>query len=255
MIGSFINVLIYRLPQGRSVSFPASHCPVCQTPLRWWHNIPLLSWLLLRGKCAFCQTKISVQYPLIELASGVIFVLIFLKAGWNLYALLVALTFVMLLALSVIDWRYKAVPDSLNLLTLATAMMSAPIEGSFKYALLFAGAFALLRFAISYYLFKKVAFIEKLKRSAVWRKNYNPHPPHEAMGEADIMVAGTIGALLGIKLGIFAIFLAAVLTLPVALIRRHKDSQTPFIPFLAAGLFITYIFHGPILQLLKGLYV
>lgn len=254
-IGSFLNVVIYRIPEGKSVSFPASHCPKCHTPLKVWHNIPLFSWIFLRGKCAFCKTAIPFQYPLVELLSALLFLLVYLKLGWSLYALFIALSFVLLLALSIIDWRYKMVPDSINLLALLFAILSAPMQGAFTNALLFAGGFTLLRFVMSYYLYKKFTFLESKRDPAPWRKLYHVHFNFEAMGEADIIVAATIGAILGVKLGIFAIFLSALLTLPVALLRRHKDAQTPYIPFLAGALLLTFIFHVDIYHLLRALHV
>lgn len=253
-IGSFLNVLIYRIPQGESLSFPASHCPQCQTPLKVWHNIPVFSWLLLRGRCAFCQKKISFQYPLVELLTALIFLIVFSKLGWRVESLFLSLSFIFLLALSIIDWRYKAVPDSLNLLALVFAIAFSPFSG-FHDALIFAGAFTLLRFIISYYLFKKFAFLEKYHKPASWRKNYNIFPSFEAMGEADIMVAASMGAILGVEVGLFAIFLSAILTLPVALFRLTTDKQTPFVPFLTAALFISFLFYAHIQQWLGSLYV
>lgn len=252
-IGSFLNVVIYRLPLGKSLSFPASHCPSCKKPLKIWHNIPLFSWLFLKGRCGYCQTPIAMQYPLVELVSSIIFITVFYKIGWRIESLFLSLVFVFLLALSLIDWRYKAVPDSLNLLTLLFAIAFSPIQG-FVYALLFAGGFTLLRFTISYYLFKKFTYLEHKNSPAVWRKHYDLYPSFEAMGEADIMVAATIGAILGIKVGIFAIFLSALLTLPIALLRIKKDKQTPFVPFLASALFICFLFFGEIEMWIRSLY-
>ena len=107
-VGSFLNVLIMRIPKGESIAFPASHCVHCNTPLKIWHNIPIFSWLFLRGKCAFCGVRISYQYPLIELLSGVIFIVIFAKMGIVLATLGIALAFLLLLTLSVIDFYYKS---------------------------------------------------------------------------------------------------------------------------------------------------
>jgi leader peptidase (prepilin peptidase) / N-methyltransferase len=78
IIGSFLNVVIYRAPRKMSISWPGSHCPNCNQPVRWYHNVPIFGWLWLRGKCRDCGTKISVQYPLVELAVG----LVFLAVGW-----------------------------------------------------------------------------------------------------------------------------------------------------------------------------
>jgi leader peptidase (prepilin peptidase)/N-methyltransferase len=236
-IGSFMNVLILRTPRDENVSFPASHCMSCNTPLRAWHNIPIFSWLFLRGKCAFCGEKISIQYPLIEALSGLIFLFSAMKLGISVQGFGVALTFNLLLALSVIDYRYKMVPDSINLSALTIAMISATSLGQLGYnvsnALLFAGGFTLLRFYLSYLLKK------------------------EAMGEADIMIAATMGALLGVKLGLVAIFAGAVLALPALLLTQgeSEDSkQLPFIPFLAMGCWIVLMFDTYVSAYLAGLY-
>jgi leader peptidase (prepilin peptidase)/N-methyltransferase len=237
LIGSFLNVVIIRIPRDESVAFPASHCMHCNTPLKAWHNIPVISWLMLRGKCAFCGEKISLQYPMIELFSALIFLFSAMKFGLTLQAFGIALTFDLLLALSAIDYRYKMVPDSLNLAALSVAIFSVTSFAQLGYnitnALLFAGGFSLLRFYVSYIIKK------------------------EAMGEADIMITATMGALLGIKLGLVAIFLGAVLALPALLLTRDESDESkelPFIPFLAMGCWIVLMFDGYVNNYLVGIY-
>lgn len=237
IIGSFMNVLIIRTPRDESISFPASHCMSCDTPLRFYHNIPILSWLFLRGQCGFCSAPISKQYPIIEILSGLLFLFTAMKLGINLQAFGVALVFTLLLSLSVIDLYYKMVPDSLNLAALTFAILSATSLGQLGYnftnALLFAGGFTLLRFYLSYVLKK------------------------EAMGEADIMIAATMGALLGVQLALVAIFLSALLALPVLLLTRSDDEdshQLPFIPFLAMATLIVLLFDTYVTTYLVGLY-
>lgn len=257
LFGSFLNVVILRIPQDESVVFGASHCPVCHNKLKAWHNIPLLSWLFLRGKCAFCKTKISPQYPLIELISGLIFLALAAKMGVSIPSLLVAFSFLTLLALSMIDFKYKMVPDSLNLLALLFAVFGAwSLEGlatNFQNALLFAGGFTLLRFALSYVLTASAHRAAK-KSAASWSKNYHIYPFVEAMGEGDIMVAATMGALLGLQLTLVAIFLSALLALPVMLwvMQGSKEEQrVPFVPFLALATWIVYIYDTPILRYIE----
>jgi leader peptidase (prepilin peptidase)/N-methyltransferase len=237
MIGSFLNVVILRTPRDESVSFPASHCMSCNTPLRAWHNVPILSWLFLRGKCAFCGAKISAQYPMIEALSGLLFVLTALKLGITVQAFGIAMVFAFLLALSVIDFRYKMVPDSLNLSALTFAVLSVATMGEFvthfTNALLLAGGFSLLRFYLSYAIKK------------------------EAMGEADIMIAATMGAVLGIKLALVAVFFSAVLALPALLLTRTEDEesqQLPFIPFLAMATWIVLMFDTQVSLYLETIY-
>jgi len=260
LLGSFLNVVILRIPKGESVVFGASHCTTCGEKLKPWHNIPLFSWLFLRGKCAYCQSHISIQYPLIELSSGFIFLIIANKFGLQLPTFFIALCFLMLLALSVIDLRYKMVPDSLNLLAILFAIIGAwNISGvitNLENALLFAGGFTLLRFALSYYLTSSV-YRAGLKTKTSWNKNYDRTPFVEAMGEGDIMVAATMGALLGVKLGLVAIFVSALLALPVMLLVLNKskeEQRVPYVPFLALASFIVYIYDTPILDYIGANY-
>jgi len=260
LFGSFLNVVILRIPRGESIVFDASYCYSCNNKLKPWHNIPLFSWLFLRGKCSFCKSKISIQYPLIEFLSGVIFTLIAMQYGLSISAFFIALSFLMLLALAMIDFKYKMVPDSLNLLAIVFAIFGASnISGiilNFQNALLFAGGFTLLRFALSYYLTSSV-YRAGLKTKTAWNKHYDRTPMIEAMGEGDIMVAATMGALLGVKLALVAIFLSALLALPVmvAVLKASKEEQrVPFVPFLALATFIVFVYESPILRYIEAHY-
>jgi leader peptidase (prepilin peptidase)/N-methyltransferase len=262
VIGSFLNVVIFRLPRGESIVYPASHCQTCKKPLKFWHNVPIVSWLALRGRCAFCGAPISPQYPLIELLSGLIFVTIFLKMGVAAATLGIALVFLLLLALSMIDFYHKAVPDSINLLALTLAVFSVyspqMLAENFVNAVLLAGGFTLLRFYLSYYLYARTKAFVKPQKMASWMKNYNVMPLYfEAMGEADIIIAATMGALLGVKLALVAVFLSALLALPAMIALRNEtdeSKQVPFIPFLAMATWIVYVFDSPIATMLAGLY-
>ena len=260
IFGSFLNVLIYRIPIDESIVFPSSHCTKCGKKLKPYHNIPIISWIILKGKCAFCSNKISIQYPIVELLSGILVAFIVYKYNFSLSILFISLSFLMLLALSAIDLKYKMVPDSLNLLAIVFAVFGGDtpyeIMLNLKNALLFAGGFTLLRFSLSYYLTsKEIRFFRKTKTS--WNKHYDRVTFIEAMGEGDIMVASTIGALLGIKLGFFAIFLSAVLALPVLMFvqnRSKEEKRVPFVPFLALATFITFMFDSYILNYIGAIY-
>jgi len=260
VFGSFLNVVILRIPKDESIVFGGSHCTSCGNKLKAWHNIPLLSWLFLRGKCSYCKAKISIQYPLIELVSGLIFVALAYKFSLSLPIFFIAMSFLMLLALSVIDLKYKMIPDSLNLLAIFFAIIGAwNINGlfiNFQNALLFTGGFTLLRFALSYYLTSSV-YRAGLKTKTSWNKHFDRAPFVEAMGEGDIMVAATMGALLGVKLGLVAIFLSALLAMPVMLYVMNKskeEQRVPFVPFLALATFIVYMLDSPILAYIQANY-
>jgi leader peptidase (prepilin peptidase)/N-methyltransferase len=225
LFGSFLNVVIYRIPKGESIAFPASHCQSCQTPLKWYHNIPLFSWLFLKGKCAFCQAPIAKQYPLIELLNGILFVLLYWKIGLVWYLPFVALSFSALLALVMIDFKYMAVPDSINLTALLLALIQPDFVNALLNALIAGGGL----------------YLVGLLSSLLARK--------EAMGGADVIVAGTMGALLGFPLFFIAIFLSAILAIIPALIYRERG--VPFVPFLALATLIVYLYDTQALELLE----
>ncbi|MDR0746999.1 MAG: prepilin peptidase [Helicobacteraceae bacterium] len=226
--GSFANVLIVRLPSNESIAFPASHCPKCKHKLRIYHNIPLLSYIFLGGKCAFCKKPISIVYPLVELSSAIIFTLIFYKLGITVFAIFTSLAFLLLLVLSIIDMKTLMASDSVNFSALAFAIFSS---GSFvdnaTNALLLAGALSLLRMGLSSLLKK------------------------EAMGEGDIILGATMGALLGAKGALLALFIAALAALLPALYnRRNNQAETPFIPYLSFGTLVVFIFEQRLFDLL-----
>jgi leader peptidase (prepilin peptidase)/N-methyltransferase len=227
MIGSFLNVVIYRIPKGESIAFPASKCQSCQTPLKWYHNIPIFSWLFLGGKCAFCKDPIAKQYPIVEFITGIIFVALFMKLGLVWYLPFVAASFAALFALVMIDFKYMAVPDSVNFAALALALVQPDFIHAAMYAAIAAGGLYLIG----------------LLSSLIARK--------EAMGGADVIVAGTMGALLGFPNFFVAIFLSALLAIVPAMIYRERG--VPFVPFLALATFIVYLYNTQATQLLEKL--
>ena len=221
MIGSFLNVVIYRTPRGESIAFPGSHCTSCNTKLRWYHNIPLLSWIFLGGKCAYCKAAISKQYPIVEFFTGLLWLAVYSKLGFVWYFPFIAASFTALLALSVIDLKYYAVPDSVNFFGLAMALIQEDsIKPTWDNPLASAAIAAFGLWALAKII------------SIVSRK--------EAMGGADVIVAGTMAALLGFPGFFLALFLSAILAIFPSLFA--KDTMVPFVPFLALGTLIIYLF-------------
>ena len=226
-VGSFLNVLIYRMPKSMSINFPPSQCTSCGHKLKWYHNIPLISWLFLGGKCAFCKSKISKQYPIIELINGLIWVAIYTKIGLLWYLPFLMLSFSMLLALSMIDFEHYAVPDELNYAALIFALIQPDFLSSVINALYAGGALFLLGFTVS-----------KLAKK-------------DSLGEADIIVAATMAALLGFPLFFIAMFISALLALIPSIFA--KDTMVPFVPFLALGTLITFINQELLLNILEAI--
>ena len=225
IIGSFLNVVIYRIPKGESIIFPSSKCQSCQTPLKWYHNIPIFSWLFLAGKCAFCKAPISKQYPIIEFLTGIIFITLYFKLGLVWYLPFVAASFAALFALVVIDFKYMAVPDTVNFAALIFALIQPDLLHALMYAAIAAGGLYLIGLFSSLLAGK------------------------QAMGGADVIVAATMGALLGFPHFFVALFLSALLAMIPALI--HRTTGVPFVPFLALSAFIVYLYDSEATELLK----
>jgi len=232
IFGSFLNMLIYRLPLGISLINPKrSICPNCNNTIKWYENIPVISYIFLKGKCANCKENISVVYPVVELITALVTTVLFYKFGFTISFIMNLILFYSLIVLSFIDLQYKAVPDYLLLFSLVFAMFID--EFSFYGCFIFAGGFVLLDFFITFY-------IQNIK--ARFTKN-DILQTQKALGEGDIPIVAIIGGILGIKLALVAVFLSAIFAiLPAIYYAIKKDEiQTPFIPFLTLGFFVVYI--------------
>lgn len=226
--GSFIFCIYERFVWQKRLFAPRSFCFKCNKTLKSYHLLPLLSFIFLRGKCAFCGAKISPLSPLCELLCGILFVFAFQFSTSIFEFVFLSLYLATLLLLSFIDIKLKAVPELLLWLNFIFALCFAfdvrqlygvffwgELRGFLINALVFAGGAFLLKSLISCVLnFKKQR--EKL----------------ESMGEADILLIAGMGAILGFEFGFCAIFIASLLALPCFLLAK-KGAQMPFIPFLS----------------------
>jgi len=239
VFGSFANVCIWRIPRGEEVVLTPSHCPECRAQIRWSDNIPVLSFLLLGGRCRACRKPIDHRYPLVELASGLVFLCLFLHFGLQ-PRLAVALAFGWsLLVVSFIDLKHYIIPDAVTLPGIGIGLLAAglataglpvaidPLPGG-RYALPFiieslAGAVLGGGFLLVAAWAGRLAFKQ------------------EAMGGGDVKLAAMIGAFLGWKALMFAMFaaflagtLAGVALMLFGFIRTRR-AVVPFGPFLALG--------------------
>jgi leader peptidase (prepilin peptidase) / N-methyltransferase len=218
IVGSFCNVVIYRLPQGESIIMPGSHCRSCTTPLRPWDNVPLFSYLLLRGQCRNCREHISLRYPCVELASGALYVLLWYKYEFNILLFMVyALLTSALLVIALIDLDHKIIPNTITLpsmvIGLALSFWALPIDP-------LASLIGLLAGGLFFYL---VALVSK-----------------GGMGGGDIKLIAMIGAFLGWQGAFFTILMGALLgsVMGVGLMllgKKGRKDKVPFGPFLSFG--------------------
>jgi leader peptidase (prepilin peptidase)/N-methyltransferase len=228
LFGSFANVCIYRLPQRLSIVFPASHCPSCQEALRPWHNIPLLSYLMLGGHCAMCKTAISPRYPIIELSNGLLYVFLYYQYQLSVQGIVFALLATALLIVSCIDLAHTIIPDAITLpgivVGMCTSLWLTPVgvRNAVLGVVLGGGLFLLMA----------VLSVVILKR--------------EGMGGGDIKLIAMLGAFLGWHAVLVTIFLAAVLGACVGLAlillrRKGRKEPLPFGPFLALGALLAMV--------------
>ena len=232
-VGSFLNVCVYRWPEGLSVVSPPSRCPACETPIRWRDNLPVLGWLLLRGRCRACGARISIQYPLIELATALLWVLAVVRHGLSWQALGMALFFSILLGIALTDARTYTIPDQFTLGGLVLGFAFAIAPGGIGVVDAILGAVLGLALVWGFGLLGKVLFRKEMERQGT----------DTAMGGGDVLMMGMIGAFLGpVAVGLTLLLGAAIgslIFLPLRLLGR--DHLVPFGVFLAIGAFATAV--------------
>jgi leader peptidase (prepilin peptidase)/N-methyltransferase len=229
VIGSFSNVCIYRIPRNESLMRPGSHCPQCSKPIPFYDNIPIISYLLLKGQCRYCKQPIPPQYPIVELATGLFYLALYLFYGLQPIAIVYMLLCSLLIIISFIDLKERIIPDVLSLPFIIIGFILSfflrhinPLDSLLG---IIAGGGSLLLIAIAgSKLFKK-----------------------EAMGGGDIKLAAMIGSFLGWKLILLSLFLGfflgSIIGVIVMLTSKNKSDIIPFGPFIALGAFIS-IFWG-----------
>jgi len=229
-IGSYLNVCVWRIPRGESTVFPGSHCPKCGSPIRWFDNIPLLSHLLLRGRCRHCREPISPRYFLGELACGTVFLLLFLAWGFSPFLPFYWFFASALLFASGVDFDHFILPDRVTLGGMALGpVLSAAFPFLQGEALWSRGlAASCVGMALGFGILYLVSVVGRL---ALRR---------DAMGFGDVKLLGAIGACLGWKAVLFSLFFASLsgtvtgLAL-VAVGGRKLSARIPFGPHLAAA--------------------
>jgi leader peptidase (prepilin peptidase)/N-methyltransferase len=229
-MGSFLNVCILRLPHDRSLVRPPSTCPRCGTRIAWRDNIPVISWLLLRGKCRACGAPISVQYPLIEAAVGILWLAAALAYGATLHALAAAVFGTILLGIAVTDARHYVIPDEFTWGGLALGLLIALAGGAQPFLQ------ALLGAAVGFALLYGVAV------AGAWLFK------EEAMGGGDIKMMAMVGAFLGWQGVLLTLFSGALLGLLIFVpFTLKKKRLVPFGVFLAMGAALTFVFGDAII--------
>jgi leader peptidase (prepilin peptidase)/N-methyltransferase len=222
VVGSFLNVCIHRLPIGESVVFPASHCPQCQQQIQPYDNIPILSYLVLRGRCRRCAARISVRYPFVEALTGFGAMAAVCALGLTAHALLAFAFLCALIVITFVDVDYQIIPDAISLPGIGVGFAAALVLGSPSWTASLAGIL--------------------LGGGLLWgvAEAYHWLTGREGMGGGDIKLLAMIGAFLGWQAVPVTLMIASLAGTAVGvtlMLMQRRDSRTaiPFGPFLAVG--------------------
>ncbi len=242
MVGSFLNVCIVRLPLEKSIVFPGSHCVACRASIQWYDNIPLISWLLLGGRCRACRAKISFRYWLVELLTGVIFFLFYRHYGIQpvLWPYLVMVSG--FIVATFVDFEHRIIPDEVSIGGMIAGVVFSVIVPQLQgtHSPFLGAAFSLLGVLVgggSIYLMGMIG-------DFVFKK--------ETMGGGDVKLLGMVGAFMGWKLALLTFFLAPFFGAVFGIVEkiRTKDSTIAYGPFLIMGALVSLFWGDKIINFL-----
>ncbi|WP_206762664.1 prepilin peptidase [Mobilitalea sibirica] len=240
LIGSFLNVCIYRIPEESSIVVGRSHCMYCNTQLKWYELVPVFSYIFLLGKCRTCKEKISIQYPIIEALNGMMYVLVFYLYGWDtmltiLLNVIYCLVISALIALSVIDFRTNTIPVGFNIFIMVMGLIAVFV----KYFWYGKNTDMVLDHTIGFFaisLFLLLIFYATKGRG---------------IGGGDIKLMAAAGLLLGWELIVFAFFGGCILAAFIHPIRMRISNISrvlAFGPYLSVGIVIAMLFGNQIID-------
>lgn len=240
LIGSFLNVCIYRIPLGKTIVKGRSYCPHCDALIPWYLNIPLISFLFLKGRCQKCKAPISLRYPAVELLTGILFLIVWFTYGFNWESLFVLILFSILVIISFIDIDLQIIPDRFIVILFVLGFIHAFYQTAYFNAHWYVWIIGL--FSASLILFILGLIIP------------------DSIGGGDIKLMAAVGLFTGPKLILIALFISALyaLILSVFLLAKKKGSMKtaiPFGPFLSLGIITSVIFGERILNWYLSLFI
>ncbi len=234
IVGSFLNVCIFRLPKQESIIWPGSHCPHCKRPIKFYDNIPLVSYLLLKGRCRYCKKPISIQYPLVEGITALGSLVLFMKFGTSLGFLVYFAFVAALIVITVIDLYHQIIPDVISLPGIGVGILAS----------LFIPQITVLNSVMGVLLGGGSLFLVATVYQRLFKR--------EGMGGGDVKLLAMIGAFLGWKAVLLTILLGSLIGSIVGImimVSKGKDFRyaIPFGPFLSLGAVISLFYQNEII--------
>jgi leader peptidase (prepilin peptidase) / N-methyltransferase len=237
VIGSFLNVLIHRVPLGKSVVRPSSRCPGCHESIRPWHNVPVVSFLLLRGKCAYCGRPISWRYPLVELSTALLFFLLFTKYGFSAPFVINAVLVSLVLVLMLIDLSHRLLPNVITFPGMLFGLAVSPLQSNVFFHTDVQAPYSPEPLN---YIYSAVGIVLGGGILLVVAKVYLMLRKIEGLGLGDVKMMAMVGAFLGWRYAWLSIFLGSFLgaligSVYIYLWQRGSRYELPFGSFLGIG--------------------
>ena len=237
IIGSFLNVCIYRMPRNISVILPSSRCTACNNPIRPWDNIPIFSYFLLGGKCKHCKEKISIRYPIVEAMNAILYVIVLWRYGFGWNSLVYFVLCSALIIITFIDLEFQIIPDRITLLGIPLGLVlgSFLLDDPFMRANALGYKASSIGFLAGGGIFYFIAVISR-----------------GGMGGGDIKLMAMVGAFMGWKAVLLTMFLGSLTGSVIGIFlmvykKKGRKSKIPFGPFLAFGTIISLFFGQEIL--------
>ena len=257
-VGSFLNVCIYRLPKEMSIIKPASHCPHCNQKIALYDNIPVLSYIILLGKCRNCRERIAVHYPIVEILTAVLFTMVYLQFSFTLDAFLYAFFFCVLIVVAFIDLKYHAIPAYLCFIGLIVGLVVQliksfwmvgnymgnvrflPIVWSFKGMIVGFGLTYLFKFFGDMFV---SLYLQITKKGSI-------EGEQESLGLGDVDFMGMVGVFMGIQGAVLVFLLAPFLALAYAIfaIIFKRSHLIPYLPYLSLAAIIAFFWGNQIIN-------
>lgn len=229
IIGSFLNVCIYRIPKDESIVYPSSHCTYCSSPLKWYDLIPIVSYLSLKGKCRYCGGKIAPQYPFVEILNGLLYMLLFYYFGLTVDFIFYCLLASVIVVISFIDLHEQIIPDGLVLIILSAAIIYKAIN-YFIYKENIEILNSILGFFTGGLIFLLIAIVS-----------------NGAMGGGDIKLMAVLGLILGLKKTLLNILLSFIIGAIISVFlligkKKGRKDAIPFGPFINIAFIIALLY-------------
>lgn len=254
IVGSFLNVCIYRMPQGKSVVWPGSHCPNCEKRIPWYDNIPFLSYLFLKGRCRFCKERISLRYIIVELLTATVFVIFFNRYGLSYDFFLYLVLACSLIIATFVDIKHRIIPDEISLGGIIVGFILVSIKGftltpfSFNHR-------PLVNSFLGIIIGGGIIYLTGLLFDLVYFKLLKKPPIQdetESMGGGDVKLLAMIGAFLGWQKAVLTFFLAPFLGAIIGIINLlvRRDHTIPYGPFLSLAALMSLLYADKIMSLI-----